>query len=579
MSGTANELVGASVAKRSASASAPRLAHAGQERGSPDTAPLDQSVYLSAARSCLPRWLRLLGSAPWSHDRVLGPISPHADTSLLYRQQAVTLAIATLCELDSQRSDVAYLRELVRASLVRWQLSLGGDGRPLYRRRRGSPLHAAIVGHVLQLLSETAGFQTRMLLDDIEKHLQWLNRRRPLTPWLEAAAVCALADGAVLVRDGDLLEKARNRLGALLARQHDEGWFPERGGADIGRLSLTVDALARMYRQNNWAELREPLRRMLGFMVHFVHPRGGAGGCYGSCDTAFVSPYGAELMAPAFADAASLALVCRRRAAATGPVLSEGSDDDSCAALGASLAMAGANAAPRLPDQCIYPHEKPGHTRFPGAGLSVFATKAYHAVAAANKGGSLHVTWRNGAADLVDSGVIAVYPHGTRRAAARDPRSRQSVTDSTVTCSGILRRTPTAKRRPRSRLRRLIGRILRRKRALKTPATIGYGSGRIDYQRLTHDLYDRHITFGEDWIRIRDRTHCRLPCETIVVQAPTPAPEGPMGGCGYCNTPARAPLFVDGGRSVVITRIYRNGQLIDHHSGAKAEQYRQHRGA
>ncbi|UCC31360.1 MAG: hypothetical protein JSU86_03605, partial [Phycisphaerales bacterium] len=325
--------------------------------------------------------------------------------------------------------------------MIHWQLSLRGDGRPGHRQLLRSPLYVATAGQVVQLLSETAGFQTSMLLRDLERHLQWLPSRPPQTPWVEAALICAIADGGVLVRDTTLLRQARSRLEALLARQNEEGWFPEHGGPDVGRLSLTIDALARLYRQNRWEELKEPLGRALSFLTHFVHPDGSVGGCYSSCDTEFISPYGMELLAPTFAEAASLALLCRRLWAA--PVLDEyyGGDDDLRAVLGASTVLAAANAAPLPAEQYVLPSETVGQTRFPGAGLTVFSTKAYHAVVAGRNGGALKVTWRNSAAGLEDPGVVVVYPHGTRTAAGPNVRGRQHVNGSSVTCGGILQRT------------------------------------------------------------------------------------------------------------------------------------------
>ncbi len=92
-------------------------------------------------------------------------------------------------------------------------------------------------------------------------------------------------------------------------------------------------------------------------------------------------------------------------------------------------------------------------------------------------------------------------------------------------------------------------------------ATNGGRPNHIDYGRLTRDQYDRQITFGDDWIRIRDRVHCRLPCETIVCQSPPPVPTRPFGD-GSVSRTTHPPIFVEGGRNVEIIRVYRNGELV-----------------
>ena len=571
MTDTADDTVGVAVAHPNIGSPVPGFAQPADHRTDAPSASPDRLVYFDAARALLPRWLKIVGRTPWFHDSA--PWSPRSlrCASALYRQQAAALAIAILCELDRRRPDRSYLREHVRASLIHWQLSLRGDGRPGHRRLLRGPLHVATAGHVVQLLSETAGFQTSMLLGDLERHLQWLIHRPPRTPWVEAALVCAIADGGVIVRDTALLKHARSRLEALLARQNEEGWFPERGGADVGRLSLTVDALARLYRQNEWQELKEPLGRAVRFLTHFVHPDGSVGGCYSSCDTEFISPYGVELLAPTFADAAALALLCRRRWAA--PALDEhyGGDDDLCAVLGASVALAAANAAPLPIERCALPFETLGQTRFPRAGLTIFSTEAYHAVVAGRKGGALKVTWRNGATGIEDPGVVVVYPRGTRTATGPNVCSRQHVSGSSVTCGGILQRTGLMRDHPQPWIKRLahkvgVGRWTSTALSMTDPAaTNRYRSNHTDYGRLTRDRYSRQITFGDDWIRIRDRVHCRLPCETIVCQSPSPVPVRPFGGSGLVSRSARPPIFVKGGRNVEIIRVYRNGELVNEH--------------
>ena len=309
-------------------------------------------------------------------------------------------------------------------------------------------------------------------------------------------------------------------------------------------------------------ELAGPLRKAVRFLTHFVHPDGSVGGCYGTCETGFLSPYGVELLAADFSDAAALALVTRRRCerfAADEPV---GWHDDLCAVLGSRIALAAAHASVELPGGHWYPCERVGRTEFGGAGLSIFSTRAYHAVVAGKKGGSIHVTWRSGAPSLEDPGVIAVFPHRTLVSGRWSSRTGQGASESTVASHGVLGR---ATRMPDSR-RPWAKRWLRRfrpagPRRSATDAAKDHARRGITSSGLTHDRFHREITFGDDWIRIRDRVLCRLPCRTIVCQSASSGRVNPYMDHTVSGRTGCEPIFVEGGRAVEITRFYRNGEL------------------
>ena len=85
----------------------------------------------------------------------------------------------------------------------------------------------------------------------------------------------------------------------------------------------------------------------------------------------------------------------------------------------------------------------------------------------------------------------------------------------------------------------------------------------LDYSMLAHDRCIRRITFGDDTVHIHDRVRCRLPCESVVVQSPTIEPRGLFVIATPTDRIGRPPIFVGGGRRVDITRIYRNGELVE----------------
>lgn len=499
--------------------------------------------YLRAARACLPRWLHILERPPWvPTSRKKTALNLSISAVPLYYQQAATLAVALLCEKEGNQPDTAYLRDIVRTSLIRWQATLTGGGFPADRKLRKSMRYGATVALVVQLLEECSGYETDLLLTDLARHMDWVAKRPKPTSWIEAATICAMADSAVVLREGSLLRRARHRLDSLLRKQTEEGWFPERGGSDLGRLSLTADSLARLYHRNGWDELREPIQRSLKFLAHFVHEDGIVGGCVSSCGTAFVSPYGVELMADTIPSAAEIAQVCRGRFASFPTRRLPAWHDELCCILGpglvhASLVAGGAlsglspNVEPVIEEKC-----------FSHAGLFTFATEHYHAVVCGRNGGALYVTWRKSGKTLDDPGLVVLFPHRFRTSSRPNPRTLAEVTPDSVTSSGVLQRPFRASR---SRGRRLKRWWHKRSRV--------------------RDTFRREIRFGKEWIRIRDVVCCFLPCQTIILPCSTRDRGHHLVDHTVTSGPGFPPIIVEGGRYVEITRVYRNGELVEPH--------------
>ncbi|MCH7592373.1 MAG: hypothetical protein IH989_06305 [Planctomycetes bacterium] len=397
----------------------------------------DRSVYAKVAATLADRWLSAIRPVPWVADQHPGG-HRHDDVRTLYRRVSVALAVGLYRELRPRGEDRDYLFEFVRCSLIRWQASLRTDGRPVSRNVRRDPLTGVIFAQVIRLLGETHEFQTSLLLDDVDRCAAWVAGRRPHTPWIESATVCALAEAAPLVRDSSLLKLARKRLEALLERQDEEGWFPERGGPDLGRLSLTIDSLARLHSQTGWTSLEKPLRRAVRFLARFVHFGGGIGGCCGSGSTALISPYGVELLAGGNADAAVLARHCRQRLATQPWESFFGHGDEASVTLGATLCLAAIHARADLSSVSEVPKSDHGWVEFPRAGLAIFTNEAYHAVVDYKRGGALQVTWRNGQPALSDPGVTICRSRKPRSRCDHIRSSTGQVSDNIVTCSGTM---------------------------------------------------------------------------------------------------------------------------------------------
>ena len=523
---------------------------------------LEITAYARAARACQPRWLHLLGSTPWLvSERAVREVA-RAGAVQVYRRQAAALGLGLLTLLGEYEGEADFAHACVRATLGRWRMLLRGDGVPARKEWRRDPFWAAATTNVVLLLTEVPGYQTEGLLADLGLHLRWLAGTRSQTSWIEAGTVLALAEGALLVREPRLLDHARARLKQLLKRQNKEGWFPERGGADLGRLSLTVDALARLYLHDGWQELATPLSRTVDFMVNFRAPDGSMGGCYNSYGSAFVSPYGLELLAPELPNAALMAQHSRRRCLEAQDARVNRWHDHLVAPLGAAHALAAADATGAPLNVGPERTWVEGVRQFPQAGLAIFERREYFAVVNARKGGALEVVWRDGEARLSDGGVSVVTDGAVRTSGRQDTCRVPTITEHYVLSRGLLRRHKPPGRRRETGLASLVRRGAGWcRRTLRTATSSGGPSGPLSRLPLTGH-YQREIVLKEREIVIRDTVSGRTREARVIYQTVDQPGTSMLRDPQVGQVSHRAPLLVEARRQVCITRTYRDGTLI-----------------
>jgi len=516
------------------------------------------ACYRNAAANCVPRWLHVVGTAPWL--KLVGADAQRMETGALLRYMSAATALGLYADVD--RGFAAGLREHVRAAFVIWQSQLRADGSPRSARERHHPLHACIASRLAQWLCESGDSSSGMLLDDLDRHIQWLQSRVYRASWLEAANVTALADAAVVLRKSDLLRAAHHRVSRLLARQTKEGWFPEHGGVDFGLHTLTIDALARVYHQHGWEELSRPLDRALLFLRHFVTPTGAIGGCCSTVGTGFISPYGVELLAPTHDHAAALAAVVRRRFKSKAPT--GGWSDDLAALLGPALLLAAKYGRGNLSNDGIEPVPERFITRFDQAKLVVAHTRDYRAVVSMRQGGACWTWWSGQETLIEDPGVCAVFPSHTRSSGRADPRNKYELRGAAVACGGVLRRI--SKRRPRLRfsLQRWLRRLIRpRRKGMDTGSPLAAAAplSKDQWLALAHDHFRREISFHEDRIEFTDEVICRMACQNVICASAVTTETNPLIDTAPGEQPPRPPHYLRGGRHVVVTRVYQDGRL------------------
>lgn len=520
----------------------------------------DRSVYRQSAQHLLPLWLKRMGHAPWVSDDYHTDHMRVEHPKEQYLRQASTLGVALHYEDDQYKNEKQYIRECIRTSLIRWQFSLRSDGVPVSPKWRQSLWYGMAAFQVIQLLREFADFQTPQLLKDIELHVRWLLRRLPQAPWLEANTIAAISESAPLIRDPEVLGLARIRLYRLLKRQNDEGWFPERKGVDIGRHSMTIDALARLYRFHDWEELKEPLHHAIRFLTHFVQPGGHAGGCFGTCDSAMLCPYGLELLSLHYPDAAGLSLLSRQHLKNLDRRRLAQWSDNLKIMLGTNIALAAVHAPPTLQSNTQPLSQKKKHIHFSRSGLSIYQTDHYYAIVSGHKGGSLQVNWKKTGEVTEDQGIVVTYPQDVRISGRNDPRNHLQISPTEVSCSGILRRIKPLRIRWNQWVSYFAQRLVVLYHSQKTRSNIH--NREHANRRMAAKRFTRVITFGEDWIRIIDKVHSRPRCETIICQSPVHEQQSPL--VDHPNSFHRQPpIFIEGGRDITITRFYRDGQLVD----------------
>jgi len=199
---------------------------------------------------------------------------------------------------------------------------------------------------------------------------------------------------------------------------------------------------------------------------------------------------------------------------------------------------------------------------FPEAGLAVFERSAYFAVVNARKGGALEVTWRGSGARLSDGGVTVVTDGAARTGGRQDTCRVSRVSGSEVLSRGVLRRQRQSGGRRTSRLGWLIRRGASLVRRLRSPARTPDAAGTQTPRLLPRGYYEREISLTEREVVIRDTVACPtlrggVICQTVdqpgasLLSDPRPGSPSPQ-----------APLLVEAGRQVCITRTYRDGTLL-----------------
>lgn len=137
--------------------------------------------------------------------------------------------------------------------------------------------------YALSALTEAAlltGICPDEAVKSFEKSGTFLARYRETGTLSNHLAIAAAALFNIYRLTGNRLWKAQSdRLIDELSRnQHEEGWFTEYDGCDIGYQTVTVEFLANIYAEEPSDRILNMLRKNVAFLRNFVHPDGSIGG-------------------------------------------------------------------------------------------------------------------------------------------------------------------------------------------------------------------------------------------------------------------------------------------------------------
>jgi len=152
------------------------------------------------------------------------------------------------------------------------------------------------------------GLNDAEMLQFFTHRADWLagHRRQARDSTPLALTVLALEKAGRLLGTERWEQAKADRLEQLLRLQDEEGWFPERNGADPGCQSFVLGLLAQLHQLAPSHDLRVALAKGIGFAAEFVHPDGSFGDEYGSVGARSLFPHGFEIAGGWFPEALSI---------------------------------------------------------------------------------------------------------------------------------------------------------------------------------------------------------------------------------------------------------------------------------
>lgn len=366
-----------------------------------------REFYRRVLAAAVPRLLGLMNrnpvSATWGClDRSFWHYKTLADFPCATYQQPA-LAFAWLYAGARQREEFGWgtaLFEAARAAMLFWVKIQHRDGSfdEFYQNEHSFCPTAftsfAVAEALLALRGNLGDGEQEQVLAALCRAGDWLiEHDNPAVANQVMAAANALASISLLTAEDRYRAGAEAKLGAVLASQHREGWFPEYGGADIGYSFKALDLLGHYFIRSGGDQVACALERLLDFVAPFAHPDGTTGGFYGSRNAAHFLPYGLELLSARGFRKARYLLQVFWEGVTRETVLAPLAIDDKYLAYFYINSYAGALLASG--DRPAEPVELPERVVLRGAGLFRIHRGDLYLVGSGFKGGCFKLYWRD----------------------------------------------------------------------------------------------------------------------------------------------------------------------------------------
>ncbi len=187
------------------------------------------------------------------------------------------------------------IKDLIKAGIDFWsgsQLHTGAFNE-YYPFESGFPPTAFSLYAVAIILNKYPEFVNDSIIRAVNKTIAWL-LKHPEKEALnqESAALAGIIMAGKLTGVKVNREKLDQRLKVFYNAQHDEGWFNEYGGPDLGYLSVTVDSLWDIYKTTKDEKALASAIKAIEFLSMFVAVSGDFPVMINSRNTDYVVPYG-----------------------------------------------------------------------------------------------------------------------------------------------------------------------------------------------------------------------------------------------------------------------------------------------
>jgi len=342
-----------------------------------------------------------------------------------------------------------------------------------------------------------------------------------------ATAIAALRRWDRLAGDAAARRKADALLARVLARQSEEGWFVEYGGADPGYQTLCMTHLADAAKTAGDERLWAALEKGAAFLSHFVHPDGSFGGIYGSRATRVYYPAAMESLARRSPLAAAIAARMKRAISEVATVPLAAIDQPNLMPVFNNYCQALLAAGARVDA----PEWQPpvGQRWMPQAGLIIDVGPRHHTVISTRKGGVTY-HWRDGALVTTDAGIALRDRARLFTSQGDDPANAVTVADDEIRISGRLR--PLSIPLPNAfnfLVLRLLGATVMRLPALNALVKRLIAGMLVRAGKAGSGTFTRRITLGPD-LRIADEWQ---PSTLSRIVTPVPFSAIHMASTGY----------------------------------------------